>query len=178
MKRIWYSILGLIPVINFCLQYYFTKQEKTLAVFKRHRTCYRLDWIFLPINILFCFLITSISRKVILLLGVGSLIINYVMHYLRSLDKGIENSHIVHPHITKAWRVHMLFSGIELLIIVLIFISPSKWIIMYSELWLLTIFIAGLIYGAHRIHHKFYRSDYMTTIILWIAVLLKILFLA
>jgi len=169
-------LLWSIPGINFWLQYYFAKQEHNLAIFKRHWICYRLDRIFIVINILFCFLIITVSRKTILLLGTGSLMINYVTHYLRSLDKGIKNSHIVHPQITKAWRVHMIFSSIEILIIALILISPSQWMIMYSEWGLLAIFIGGLIYGDHRIHHKLYRSDYMTAILLWGALLTKVLF--
>ncbi len=177
MKRIWCIILGLIPVINFWLQYYFCKQEKILDVFKKHRTCYRLDWIFIPLNILFCFLIISVSRKIILLIGVTSLIINYVIHHLRSLDKNIENSHLVHTYITKAGRIHMVFSSIEVFIITLIFLSPSQWIVMYSELWLLVVFIIGLIYGAYRIHHKIYRSDIITVTLLWIAIITKAIYL-
>jgi hypothetical protein len=177
MKRIWCIILGLIPVINFWLQYYFTKQEKIVSIFKKHWICYRLDWIFIPINTLFIFLITTVSRETILLLGIGSLIINYVVHYFRSIDNHIENSHIIHPQITKAGRVHMIFSSIEFLIIALILVSPSQWGIIYSELWLLTVFIGWLIYGGYRIHKKLYRSDVMTIIVLWAAIIAKVVYL-
>lgn len=177
MKRIWCIILGLIPIINFWLQYYFSGKEKSRKVFQQHRICYWLDRIFIPINILFLFLITTISREIILLLGIGSLIINYVIHHLRSLEKNIKNSHLVNPHISKAGRVHMVFSSIEMLIIILILISQSQSNILHAELWLLAVFIGGLNYGAYRIHHKIHGSDLMTTILLWGAIIIKIVYL-
>jgi hypothetical protein len=176
MKRVRCIILGMIPIANFVLQYYFAKKEKKIAIFQKHRTCYRGDWIFVPINVLVPLALITISRSVIVVLWIISLSVNYLVHYLRSLDKTIKNSHLVMTSkISKTWWVHMIFSSIEMLIIVLLLLSPSQGRIAYATIGLLLAFVGILNYGEYRIHRKLYRSDMFATILLWWAVLIKIL---
>jgi len=169
-------VLAAIPIINFCLQYHFSKQEKTLKIFKRHRTCYRGDWIFLPINILFAFLTITIAWQIVVPLFITSLLFNAIVHYLRSLDKKVENTHLITSHhISKSWRIHMLFSSIEMTIILIILTSVSYGRVLYTEMWLIAIFVGIMDYGEYRVHHKLYRSDVVVTILLWGALVIKLL---
>ena len=167
MKRIRCCLLGVIPVLNFCLQYYFARKKKKIATFKAHISCYRVDWIFVPINIIFGIFSIDLSRNVILIIGIISIGINYLMFYLRSLDKNIGNDHLItHQKITQAGRVHQVFSSIETTIIIYIIAFRPQGIGLWMVTGLLISFIGLLNYGAYRIHHKLYRSDLLVALLL------------
>ena len=80
---IWFVILLIIlPVVNYMLQYSYTRKAKTLAIFKNNRIAYWGDFIFVPINILFI-VMNTVSLFTIEWIFLASIIFNAIIHRWR-----------------------------------------------------------------------------------------------
>lgn len=74
-------ILALIPVINFSLQYYFSKKAKVLNQYKNHFTTYWGDFIFIPINFVFLYAVSGVRFDLIVTVFIFSFLGNAINHY-------------------------------------------------------------------------------------------------
>jgi len=159
MNRIYFAILlVLIPVLSFTFQYYFSKRENLLKSFKRHFTCYYLDWIFVPFN--FCIAFILNLNAILLYCFLISFIFTLVSHifWLRKNNNGhMFNSE--KKRISFAGVVHFIFMTFELgLILAFIFVGINN-LFTYLCSFVLVIFFFMAIYGSKRIHGRVAIDD-------------------
>ncbi|MCD4759504.1 hypothetical protein K8R33_01295 [archaeon] len=173
-------ILALPFLVNWFLQYHFSKKVGELSRFKKHFATFYLDWLFLPFNILWPFVVlVAFNHFLIILLFV--FIVNILMHIYwvkTSIVNGKEKSHIFHDRgsLKKAGYTHFIFSTIEasLIISFLIFNASIFW--TYISSMLLLFFFLGGIISSKKIHGKVIALDWLLILGGILFVILSLLF--
>jgi hypothetical protein len=174
MKLIPNLLLSLLPILSWCLQYYFSKKEKLLKIFKKHWTCYYGDWIFLPINFLFIFSI-QLDYFIIYFLII-SLISNIIIHkyWINQNKKYKTASHLFKEGKLKIpGYVHLIFSTIQMTIILsLLFLNPI-FPYYFIQLFLLLFFGLIMLYGSYKTNSKISFLDLTISLTFIIFVIIR-----
>lgn len=177
-----------LPIINFLLQYHFSKVSKTLKDFKKHWICYRWDRYFIIINTIFGIFFISIDKSILLWIFILSLIGNTIMHRLRYNNIQYNNyyGHLFQKEwyrLSKAGIIHLIFSIIESIIITLwLFwaIEPHWDSILKISIALFSCIILFGWYQMNKllwekIHKKLDRKDLFIAILLIIISIIRII---
>jgi len=180
MNEILISILfALIHPLFYSMQYYFSKQEGRLDLFKKHPNCTRLDFIFVFFN-LFLIQTLNISWGLFLIFIVVSFMGGLVIysHWARvSLNEREEEFmyNLKTKKVTKAGIVHFIFQTIQASLILAFFLSTLKSNFVYLECILLTIFFLRLVINSKKIHGKILWSDAILAVLGVILIILKVI---
>jgi hypothetical protein len=172
-------VLGMLPVLSFILQYYFSKREKILNKFKNHFICYYLDWLLVPFGIIWPYVVHVSGGIIFLALGL-SFILSIATHafwYFLGKKDG-ERSYIFdfeNRKLTGAGIVHFFFSIIEYAAVGLFLLFSTKSLLSVISGIILIVFILGLIPGSKRIHGKITLSDALIVILGALIILIKLL---
>jgi len=176
-------ILAAIPLINWLAEYYFSKKDKQLTLFKKHFTCFYTDLILIPFNFFAAFAInlSSIYLLGIIILAILSALILYP--YWARVHKKENNPIFMFnaktQKVSKAGISHFIFQIIETIIVFSFLFSSLVNIFSYLASAFLLVFILLLLVGSRKIHKKFILSDVFfvafSTILLVIRVLRPIL---
>jgi hypothetical protein len=180
MKLIIAILLALLPFISWIIQYLVSKKNGLINSFKNHWTCYYGDWIFVIINFVFIYSV-EISNKLWSILLI-SFIINIFTHSIWG-NKNKSNKLDGHFFYNKKNKLnfagisHLIFSTIQMVIIIsILFLKPIIPII-FIELLFVLLFGIVIIYGSYKIHSKINKIDLIASLILIVLVLSKIVFL-
>lgn len=179
MKILIAIFLSLLPIFSWIGQYYFSQENKLLNSFKRHWTCCYWDWIFILINIFFIYSI-EISSIIYIFLWI-SIIINLFTHYIwwKSNKLNKSNGHLFYyktNKLNKAWTIHLIFSIIQLTIVLsIIFLKPISPFILI-ELWFLIIFWIFIVFWSYKIHWKIQNIDLIAFLFLIIVIFHKLFY--
>ena len=180
MKYLFTLIVVFLPFVSWYGQYCFSKKENLLGSFKKHWTCYYGDWIFVLINLFFLFSV-KISA-IILYLFLISLLVNLYTHLQWGKENKI-NQLSYHFFLDKADKlngagiVHLVFSTMQMSIILATFILKPTFPFIYFEMFLIFIFGIFAVYGSYKIHSRIKAMDFLAALIIFILIALKIIFL-
>jgi hypothetical protein len=169
MKILISILLALIPIYSWIGQYFFSKKDKLLNSFKKHWTCYCWDWIFVIINIFFVYSIEFANIIYVFLLV--SILINLLSHHIWWKRNKIrkEKGHFFHiktNKLNKAWIIHLIFSVIQLTILLsIVFLKPIFPFILIEFLFII-IFWIFIILGSYKIHWKIETIDLIAFLLL------------
>ncbi len=180
MKYFFVLILTSLPFLSWIGQYYFSKKHSLHESFKKHWTCYRGDWLFVIINVLFLFSV-KISVAILYLFSI-SILINLYTHYKWGKENKIGKI-VCHfffrntDQLNKSGIVHFIFSTIQMTLIISILILESIRPFIYFELFFVFAFGMFIPYGAYRINSKITWLDITGALIIFILIILRIIFL-
>lgn len=172
-------ILALIPIVFWLMQYYFSKRDGKLNLFKKHFSCYYLDLIFIPFNFFVGLSIFSFNSSVLFFIFLFSLVVNYFIHvfwfklhvreqielYMFDIKKKI---------ITRAGWSHIFFFFLEFSLVISFLLFSSLNLFSISALSLLFLFFAFTNYASRKIHKKSELSDNFFMILGIIVILIKL----
>jgi len=156
-------ILASLPLINWLAEYYFSKKDKQLSLFKKHHTCFYYDLILIPFNFfaVFAINISSIYLMSITTLAILSAIVLYP--YWARVHKKENNPVFIFNNktqkTTKAGISHFIFQIIETVIVFSFLLSSLGNIFSYLASTILLGFILFLLVGSRKIHKRFILSD-------------------
>ena len=164
MEKIFLGVLlALIPVVNFCLAYYFSKKDYRLHLFKEHWSCYFFDWIFVPFNFFVAFSINigSVTLSYALLVSV---FVSFFIHWFWiNIHKREKIDFYMYDlkadRFTRAGIVHFIFFVIELALVSLFFIFSLNDVFSYLALFLIACFFLSTIPSSRHVHGKVKESD-------------------
>ena len=180
MKYIISFLLALLPLFSWTAQYHLSKKDNLLNSFKKHWTCYYGDWIFILINFLFLFSI-KITPTFFYLIPVSILISIFTHKIWRNKNKTKKrNSHFFFNKTNKlnsSGITHLIFSSIQITIIISIFLSPPILSLFFVELILIMLFAILMTYGSYKIHSQIDKLDLIASVLLVLFVIIRYLFL-
>ena len=165
MNKLILSVgLALVFIILWSFQYYFSKKNGVLDRFKKHTATFYLDWIFLPFNILWPFVvITTFEEFLIILIPVFIIDILIHIYWLKHyISNGKEKNHLFNEsknNITGAGYSHFIFSTIQSSLVFSFFIFSINSFLTYVSYVLLLLFFLGGIVSSKKIHGKVQTSD-------------------
>ena len=176
---IWFGILLIIlPILNFIIQYYYTRTTKTLDLFKNHWIAYWGDFIFIPINILF-FAMNTVSSLTIGWLFLASIVFNSIIHRWRWwANKKWIISHMFYSTSSKlnpAWITHFIYSVIETTVLMAIIFShynANTFPLLFGSI---IVFSAVLLVGSYHLHKKIVIRDVLVFVALSLALIIKMI---
>lgn len=157
-------LLGILPLIKFILVRYYSKKEKRLKIFKKNKTDYLYDWLFVPFNFLVA-LIANLQIKIISLFLLLCFIISLYFHKVY-WPKVHPASHFLKKKgkLSKSGFVHHIYSSIQATIILtFLFSNASGGLVITSSLILAT-FLILLSYNSKKLHGKILAGDLILSI--------------
>jgi hypothetical protein len=120
-------LLGLIPVLNFCLSYYLAKKSGRLALLGKNYALTYLDWLFVPFNFL---LLYSIYLSPVIFLvslaisAAGNLHVH--LRWLKIRQKPVETRFFSRGNSPNTlWSLHLVFSTIQAALVLTSFFSRA-----------------------------------------------------
>jgi len=164
MERILVGILlALIPVINFCLAYHFSRQEGKLHRFRNHFTFYYADWLFVLFNFLFVFAVRG-DYYWAFVLALFSIVCAFIMniiwfaHHRKTKNEG-HMYNFKTRRLTRAGLTHAIYLPIQLfLIIYFVFFSINN-IFSFANLVILLPYFLSYPLTSKRMHGRFIFTD-------------------
>jgi hypothetical protein len=175
-------ILAFIPVLNFYLQYTFSKKDNKLNVFKSHWTAYYGDFAFIPVFMFFIYSFTGFEISHILISLFFALTFNIAEHliFIKMGSTPGENWVWVNQSekkLTSAGWVHFLFSTFATFIIVLAaFLIPV--LPFYYLFYIFMLLISFILpFGGYKIHSKFQFPEFIIGLAIFIVFTLKLFYL-
>ena len=174
-------ILGLLPLLSFILQHYFSKKEGRLREFKNHFQCYYLDWLFIPFGIIWIYIVNISFNTFLILLGI-SIILNSITHiyWKFAVIRNNESCHMFGKKIGKiglSGIVHFFFSTIiSALFLGFLFFSVKSSLTYLAGIIIVLFFLGGFI-SSKKIHGKIILSDLILIVLGIFVVLIKFLLL-
>lgn len=182
MDLLYISILlGLLPIISYVFQRYFSKRDKLLNEFKNHGMVSYSDWLFIPFNFVWIYAV-SINLTIFITLLLIAIIANVWLHFdywLKAHLKENKKTHMYYlskKRLSSAGKVHLAFSIIQTILIFSLIISPINSFLGYLEMAILGLFFISYIPSSIKIHGKILPSDGITAFAGVIVVLVKVLF--
>lgn len=180
-KIILCIVLGLIPVISYILQYYFSRKAGIIKLLKQNYMVYYSDWIFIAFNGLWIYTVDDNKNITFLVAAVLiSLGLNYLVHKYYAINTLMnDKNHLFRTNgkIRVTGVIHFIFSSIETMMIIIFLFSPIKNIYTSIEIGILTIFVLSFIPSSLKMHEgKILDSDLATVIIGMAAIVMKIIF--
>ena len=182
-------ILALIPVLNFIIQYFLSKKEKTLKPFKENLICYYLDFIFIPFNFILAYTLVFPLQK-LWLFALIAVLINIFFHYafwvryekesqrsylFKARSKKITLSDAIHAKkMTSAGIMHFIFSTIQTFFILEFFFFSLTNIWMYFNLFILMLFFIGVFIFSSKMHKKILPESILTLVVGILALIAKL----
>jgi hypothetical protein len=162
-------IFGSIVIINFVLQYYFSKENGRLKQFKNHFAGYYLNWLFLPFNILFIYSVdlNFFSIFIVLTLSTIATIISHKYWGKKSL-KNLEDGPFFKKgtnNLSKSGKVNSIFSVVQLSLIILFMIHNNGSLLSHLLLLPIVIFLLMGLISSKKIHGRVILSDLLMIII-------------
>ena len=179
MKYSLTLFLTFLPFLSWMGQHYFSKKHNLFESFKRHWTCYYGDWLFVFINIFFLFSVKLSYLFAYLFLI--SLCVNIYTHIKWGRDNAL-NKLGYHFFLDNTARmngagiIHLVFSTMEMTLIMSIFLLESLYPFIYFEMFFVFIFAIFILYGAHKINSKITWLDITASLIIFVLIFLKIIF--
>jgi len=158
-------VLAAIVPINIFLQGYYSKIEKRTELFKKHFTCYWIDWIFVLFNF---FWIYAVDFD--LLYWAASLFVSLILnliahHYLANMEEAnAAPSHLFNrgeKRILPAGFVHLVFSIIETAMLLIFIFSSLESFAAYIEICIIIAFFLLVPYGSKKIHGRVIPYDWI-----------------
>ena len=176
MEKIFVGILlALLPVINFCLAYHFSRQEGKLHKFRNHFTFYYADWLFVPFNFLFVFAV-RVDHYWALVLGLVSIVCSFIMniiwfaHHRKTKNEG-HMYNFKTRRLTRAGLTHAIYLPIQLFLILYFVIFSINNIFSLINLVVLLPYFLSYPLTSKKMHGKFVFTD-LVVFIFGLAVLL------
>ena len=161
MKILFISLLlGVIPLINWSLEYIFSKKNKKLKQFKSHLIARYADILFVLFNFLLLYSIIFNMNKFLFFLPF-LFIFNLFMHSFWSKYHSKLSHHFMSNSgkIKSAGIVHFIFSIIQTAFILLFLFSKPISSFYYIGLLLLILFGLLSFVFSRKMHGKFIFSD-------------------
>jgi hypothetical protein len=157
-------ILALIPVIFWLLQYYFSKKQKILYLFKRHFSCFYLDWLFIPFNFFVGLSFNKINFFYLYLILGFSILINFFIHFFwfnlhKKQKLKLYMYDIIKDKIYLAGWMHIIFFFLEFSIVLYFLIFSRFSIFSLLAILTLALFFIFTNYASRKIHGKSEFSD-------------------
>jgi hypothetical protein len=169
MNLIWIGIiLAILPILNFFLTHYFSSKQGKLKFFKKHLTGFYNDWLFVPFNFLFVFVI-AFSLKWGIVLFFVSLIASLLTHkyYAKMITKENNGSHF-YDVASKKWTysgyLHFIFSTIQTALILMFLIFSIKSYLTYIAGAILIVFLSCMLVASKKMHGKIPTFDLVEVI--------------
>ncbi len=171
-------LLGSLPVISFFLQRFFSKLERNKKVlFSKFIPVVYLDWLFVPFNLIWPFVV--IFNKYILLLFllvfVGNLVFSRIwikVHLKERNPIGLYN--LKTKNLTIVGKVHSIYAQIQaLLILSFIFFSSQNWISLVS-LFFFFLYVCAGPFSSKAIHGNFILADKIFIGFCWLGIVIKL----
>ncbi len=181
MKQLIALTLASMPLIAWILQYYSSRKNSRLNLFKQHWACFKGDFIFVPIGFLFIYSIRP--NFLICLFFVFGLITNLLAHkmWARKNKERKSESHFFYKDSDKlnlGGYAHLIFSTILIaLILSYLLFEPLSPIIFIGLCLVFTVGVFMLV-SSYKIHSKIDKFDLIEGIGLMGASLIRILFLS
>ena len=171
------GIFALAPILNFILVYEFSKKYGTLKQFQNHLSCYYLDWLFLPFNILWVFSVSILLEDfmyILLISMLGSLAIHY--YWITNSIKSGQEGHLLdlgRRTFSPAGVVHALFTGFVVSLFISYLIFAFEGILSYLVGIIMILFFMGGFVSSKRIHGKVILSDALLLVLGILAILIR-----
>ena len=179
-KLVLSIIFSLIPLIFWFIQYFLSKKMGILANFKAHFTCYYVDWIFIPINLLFLYSIKINNAFYYLLLI--SIIFNIALHVFWGKIINQTNSHLFSKKTKKINLMgifHLIFQILEFCIIIsILFFTPISSLILL-ELFFVLIYSLGILVASYKKYKGFHKVnilDFLGGVFITLIVVIKFIY--
>lgn len=155
--------LGLLPVLSWFIQYFYSIKNNKLKLFKNHPQTYLLDWLFIPFNILWVYTISLDIPLFFIFLG-SSISINFFSDkfYKKMHIKENRNIHLFSLKTSKlntAGYAHAIFSVAQLFLIFSFIFSRVSNIYVYANLIILALFLIPNIYFSKNVHGSIDKYD-------------------
>jgi hypothetical protein len=117
-------VLGALPLVAFGLQYAAARREHTTDALLRHHTVSIVDWVFIPLNVLFTILIDWSQKKTLGYALAACAVLNGIAHWLWTRNPGA-GGHMVRADGTFLWGgwVHLLYSTVQMALVVAFFLT-------------------------------------------------------
>ncbi len=173
-------ILAAIVVINWFLQYYFSKKDGFLGRFKNHFALFYLDWLFVPFNFVWP-LVTNIQANSLILILCIFFIANVLVNLFwlnKYIKKGKEKNHLYDEsklRWTGSGWTHFVYSTIQSTLVFSSILFNELSVLTYlASIFLILFFLGGLI-SSKKIHGKVILSDLIYIIVGIILVILGLI---
>ena len=176
--RVFVSIvLAIFPVVNFVVVNKLSKRKGKISLFRKHFTCFYVDWIFVLFNLLWIYVV-EIDFRLILILFLVSLLFNIISHYywIMILERG-DPPLFGFRKMSSSGVVHFIFSTAESTLIFVFLVSKVNSLLLFLEGGILILFFLGVIYGSRKINGRVLISDLVVGLLGIIITLFKIFWL-
>lgn len=172
-------ILALVPIVFWSMQYYFSGKDNKLKLFRKHISCYYLDWLFVPFNLFLGLSIIFVPNISLLYLVLFGLIVTYFIHVfwfrLHTRERiELYMFDIKKESITNAGWSHIFFFLLESLLVIYFLLFSRLNLFSILALFFLFLFFASINYASRKIHRKSELSDTLFMILGIIVILIKL----
>jgi hypothetical protein len=172
-------LLALMPLASYYIQYFVAKKNKRLDAFRNFLPVKYMDWVFIPFNFLWLYVVNitlAFNIYLIIFTLIGALIL--LLWWAKEDPKNSkweDYSFRKEKFRAEGWvhGIYALFQGF--LVVVFLFSQTGGMLALVEGFLLLIYFIIGIV-GIHKLHKKFSVPD-LFYIIVGIAVTLIKLFL-
>jgi hypothetical protein len=120
-------VLGALPVVAFLLQYWAADREHASEALLRHYTVSYVDWVFVPLNVLFTILIDWSKVQTLSGAFVACIVLNGIAHIMWIRNPGA-GGHMVRADGTFLWGgwIHLLYSTVQMTLVVGFFLTRAE----------------------------------------------------
>ena len=170
-------ILASLPVLSYFLQKKMSQKNNQLKIFERHWLVRYADWLFVPFNFIFIYVVEFVFIQAVVILII-SVILNIVLHrYWGSLSANSDSCHFYDKNsdkLTVAGYVHFVFSTIETAMVIMFLLYAASNIFTYFGLFLLALIASSFIVNSYKMHHRPLLTDLGTAVILYVLIIIKV----
>jgi len=140
-------ILALIPILSWFIQYFLSKREGKLNLFRKHLSVYYFDWIFVAFNFFWVYVVSfnfNLMMYSLLISLVATILIHIFWKNLHLKEKKpVYMFDFKKKKITLAGIWHVFYHLIQLFLVILFLISDVSNVYSYLALFCLLFFFVG-----------------------------------
>jgi len=163
MQILFALFLASLPITNWLLEYYFSKNINQLKLFRKHFTAFYADLVLIPLNFFIAYII-QVNIFYIFILFLFSLSLTFILYpYWSKIHNQEKNPSFMFNNKTKkissAGISHFIFEVLETVILLLFLLVNTFNFISYINFALLFLFLILCLIGSKKIHKKVILTD-------------------